>query len=83
MKKIYVGNISYQATEIELRELFEPFGTVDSVKIITDRETGKSRGFCFIEMENAETAISELNDTEYGGRNLRISEARERKPRDD
>jgi RNA recognition motif-containing protein len=78
---IYVGNLSYQMSEDELREAFGAFGEVSSVKILMDRETGRSRGFGFVEMPNqseAETAIAKLNGTDVGGRALRINEARPR-----
>ena len=79
-KKLFVGNLPYSATEEELRELFAQYGEVQSVKLITDRETGRPRGFAFIEME-AQAAIDALNGTELGGRNLRVDVARERPPR--
>ena len=78
---IYVGNLSYTATEGELRDAFAAFGAVTSVKILMDRETGRSRGFGFVEMPNqseGEAAISNLNGKELGGRALRINEARPR-----
>ena len=78
---IYVGNLSYQMSEDELRDAFGAFGEVSSVKILMDRETGRSRGFGFVEMPNqseAETAIAKLNGTDVGGRSLRINEARPR-----
>jgi len=78
---IYVGNIPYRLSEDELRQLFEEFGTVESVKIITDKFTGRSKGFGFIEMpseEEAVKAIEELNDKEVGGRNLRVNKAKPR-----
>lgn len=81
-KKLYVGNLPYQTTEAELRELFEQAGEIVSVAIITDRDTGRSRGFGFVEFETeaeAEEAISKFNDKEFDGRNLRVSEARERR----
>ena len=80
MKKIYVGNLPFSATEAELREAFTPFGEVHSVAVITDRETGRSRGFGFVEMddENADNAISELDGKDMGGRALRVNQARER-----
>ncbi len=79
--KLYVGNLPFNATEEQVSELFSQVGEVSSVKIITDRETGKSRGFCFVEMENGEAAISELNGRELGGRKITVSEAREREQR--
>ena len=82
-KRIFVGNLPFRASEDEVRELFESYGTVHSVALITDRETGRPRGFGFVEMDDqdAESAIEALNDTEMDGRNLQINEARERKPR--
>jgi RNA recognition motif-containing protein len=81
---IYVGNLSYGMTEPELRDAFAAFGEVSSAKILIDRETGRSRGFGFVEMPNqseAETAITQLNGKDLGGRALRINEARPREPR--
>jgi RNA recognition motif-containing protein len=80
-KKLYVGNLSWSTTEETLRNLFAAHGEVQSVSIITDRETGRSRGFGFVEMENADAAIAALNETEFEGRKLRVNEAQERKPR--
>jgi RNA recognition motif-containing protein len=76
---IYVGNLSYDATEEEVRQAFAPYGEVASVKIITDRETGRPRGFAFVEMpdtEQAEQAIGQVNLTEIAGRRVTVSEAR-------
>ena len=83
MKKIYVGNLPFSSTEDEIRNLFSQHGTVHSVKLITDRDTGRPRGFGFVEMdvEDANGAITALNGTEFGGRNLRVNEANERPPR--
>lgn len=81
MKKIFVGNFGFSMTESELRSLFEPHGRVESVTIVTDRDTGRSRGFAFVEMtENgeAEKAIAALNGTDSGGRPLTVNEARPR-----
>jgi RNA recognition motif-containing protein len=81
---IYVGNLSYGMSEDELREAFAAHGEVSSVKILLDRETGRSRGFGFVEMPNqseGETAISQLNGKELGGRALRVNEARPRERR--
>lgn len=80
MKSIYVGNMAYSTSEAQLRELFGQYGEVKSVKIITDRETKKPKGFCFVEMEDADAlrAIDALNDTEFLGRNLRVNEAKSR-----
>lgn len=78
VKRIYVGNLSYNTTEAELKTHFEKVGAVNSVAIIKDRETDRSKGFAFVEMENGDQAISELNDAELGGRKLRVSEARKK-----
>jgi RNA recognition motif-containing protein len=81
---IYVGNMPYNSTEKELEDMFGEFGTVTSARIITDRETGKSKGFGFVEMSNndeAEEAIRELNGKELGGRNIKVNEARPREER--
>ncbi len=78
---IYVGNLNYQTSEDELGNLFANYGDVNSVKIMTDRDTGRSRGFAFIEMENdddAKNAIEELNQSEFKTRNLVVNEARPR-----
>ena len=83
-KKIYVGNISFKAQEDDLRNLFSQYGEVVDVKVITDRDTGRSKGFGFIEMQDdeaGEAAISALNGTELLGRDLRVNEAQERKER--
>ena len=82
-KTLYVGNLPYSATENEIEEIFRQFGTVHSIKLITDRETGRPRGFCFVEMDTAEAdaATNSLDGTEFGGRQLRVNEARERRPR--
>jgi RNA recognition motif-containing protein len=82
MKTIYVGNINYDANAEDLKELFSQYGEVLSAKIINDRETGRSKGFGFIEMESgAETAIEELDGKEFQGRRLRVNEARPREAR--
>jgi RNA recognition motif-containing protein len=76
--KLYVGNLSFQTTEAELRQLFEQHGSVSSVSVITDRETGRPRGFAFVEMGDAgsaATAVSKLDGREFGGRALRVNEA--------
>jgi cold-inducible RNA-binding protein len=81
---IYVGNLSYSMSEDELRAAFSAHGEVSSVKILTDRETGRSRGFGFVEMPNSsegEKAIAQLNGKELGGRALRVNEARPRERR--
>jgi RNA recognition motif-containing protein len=79
MKNLFVGNISFQTSEAELQALFEPFGEVTRVQILTDRETGRSRGFGFVEMandEDAAKAIGALNGKEVNGRALNVNEAR-------
>ena len=80
MKKLYVGNLPWSATEDDLRGLFSRIGETHSVSVITDRDTGRSRGFGFVEMTSAdaESAISQLNGQDFNGRPLRISEAQER-----
>ena len=83
MKNLYVGNLPHSTKEAELRALFEAHGAVDKVSIVTDRETGRSRGFAFVEMVNsseADTAISALNGSDLGGRTLTVNEA---KPKSD
>jgi RNA recognition motif-containing protein len=76
-KKLYVGNLSFQTTETELRELFGQSGPVETVRIITDRDTGRSKGFGFVEMEDgADHAISQLNGKDFNGRLLTVNEAR-------
>lgn len=85
-KKLYVGNLSYSMTEDALRELFTPIGEVTSVTIITDRMSGRSKGFGFVEMatdEAAQAAISQLNGTTVDDRQLTVAEARPQRPRDD
>ena len=79
-KKLYVGNLPFSATEDELRELFGQHGSVESVRVITDRETGRSRGFAFVEMDagGADAAIQALDGTDMGGRSLRVNEAHDR-----
>jgi RNA recognition motif-containing protein len=80
MTKIYVGNLPYSATEDELRELFSAHGEVSSVSLVNDRETGRPRGFGFVEMasEEAEAAIQALDGSQMGGRTLKVNEARPR-----
>jgi cold-inducible RNA-binding protein len=81
MKSLFVGNLNFQTTEGELRALFEPFGAVTRVHMAMDRETGRARGFAFIEMPNDEEAakaISGLDGTTSGGRQLKVNEARPR-----
>jgi RNA recognition motif-containing protein len=82
--KIYVGGLPYSATEQQLTDLFAPYGTVESVRVITDKITGQSRGFGFVEMatdEEAKKAIQALNSTSLGGRTLTVNEARPQEPR--
>lgn len=84
MKKLYVGNLPFTATEAEIQDLFSQHGEVASVALIMDRETGRPRGFGFVEMANddeADKSIDALNGQEYGGRALTVNEARERQPR--
>jgi cold-inducible RNA-binding protein len=79
MKNLYVGNLPHSTTEAELRNFFEPHGSVDKVSLVTDRDTGRSRGFAFVEMTDAteaDKAIAALNGTELGGRTLTINEAK-------
>jgi RNA recognition motif-containing protein len=79
MKNIFVGNMSFHTTEGELRAAFEPYGEILRVRVMTDRDTGRSRGFAFVEMANeeeADKAIAELNGKELDGRALNVSEAR-------
>jgi RNA recognition motif-containing protein len=80
MTKIYVGNLPFSTDENEIRTLFSQHGTVESVNVITDRDTGRPRGFAFVEMPRAEAsrAIQTLNGKELGGRALRVNEAQER-----
>ncbi len=77
---IYVGNLNYKTSEESLRRLFEQYGTVESVKLITDRDTGRRKGYGFIEMDHdgGSTAIEKLNDKEFDGRNIKVNEARQR-----
>jgi RNA recognition motif-containing protein len=80
-RKLYVGNLPFSSTEEDLRELFERYGPIQSVQIITDRETGRSRGFAFVEMQDAASAskaIEALDGRDFGGRNLRVNEANDR-----
>ncbi|MBD3391238.1 MAG: RNA-binding protein [Chitinivibrionales bacterium] len=82
-KRLFVGNLPFRATEDELRTFFEPMGAVHEVAIVTDRQTGRSRGFGFVEMDDeaADAAMAQLDGKEFNQRNIRISEARERRPR--
>lgn len=83
-KKLYVGNLSYDTSDSDLQKLFESYGTVESVQVIKDRDTGRSKGFAFVEMANgqeAQAAISALNGKEVDGRALTVNEARPREDR--
>src|ERR1700755_2179738 len=80
---IFVGSLPFKIEEADLKELFEAFGEVNSVKIISDRETGRSKGFGFVEMaddEAAKKAIADLNGSEVGGRNIVVNQAEDKKP---
>jgi RNA recognition motif-containing protein len=82
--KIYVGNLPFSTTDTELRSMFEPFGQVDSAQVVIDRETGRSRGFGFVEMgndEEAKAAINQVNGQAINGRPLTVNEAKPREPR--
>ena len=84
--RLYVGNVPFSTTDGELRELFEPYGAVESATIITDRHTGRSRGFGFVEMndpEEARKAMEALNESMVGGRPIVVNEARQRQDRGD
>ncbi len=84
MKKLYVGNLAFSITDNDLREMFVPYGAVESAVLVTDRDTGRSRGFGFVEMTNdneAASAISALNGKDSGGRALTVNEARPRAER--
>jgi len=83
-KKLYVGNLPYSATDAILAEVFGQAGTVESAKVITDRDTGRSKGFGFVEMgsdEEAQTAISQFNGADFEGRTMTVNEARPMEPR--
>ena len=83
-KKLYVGNLPFSVTEADLRELFETHGSVESINVITDRETGRPRGFAFVEMNDAadaSKAMQALDGRDHGGRNLKVNEANERPAR--
>lgn len=82
-KSLYVGNLPWSATEDDVRDLFAPYGEVTSVKLVSDRETGRARGFGFVEMDDAEAqaAIEALDNHNFGGRTLRVNEAKPRAPR--
>ncbi|MDX1382386.1 MAG: RNA-binding protein [Thermoanaerobaculia bacterium] len=80
--RIYVGNLPYTCTEEEVRELFGSYGAIDSVDLITDRETGRPRGFGFVDMPSGgDEAIQALHNSSFGGRTLTVNEARPREPR--
>ena len=81
--KLYVGNLSYSVNDNTLRTLFEPFGNVESARVISDRDTGSSKGFGFVEMSDAEgqRAMGALNGQEHDGRALKVNEARPQEPR--
>lgn len=80
---IFVGNLAFSVTEEELRGLFEEHGAVNSLRLILDRDTGRSRGFGFVEMDNAEadSAIKALNGMDFQGRNMKVNQAEDKKPR--
>ena len=83
-RKLYVGNIPYDTNENDLEQLFAEAGAVESVNVVRDRETGRARGFAFVEMatdEAAQAAVSQLNDRSFGGRRLTVNEARPQTPR--
>lgn len=85
-KKLYIGNLSYNVDEQSLSDLFSQFGQVESARIITDRDSGRSKGFAFVEMSSdteATTAIEKLHGTDFSGRNLNVSEAKPMEPRGD
>ena len=82
-EKLYVRNLSFETTETELKELFDQAGPVETVRIITDRDTGRSKGFGFVEMqEGGDKAIAEMNGKDFKGRALTVNEARPMSPRD-
>ena len=84
MKKIYIGNLPWSATDASLRDAFAAFGDVQSASVVTDRETGRSRGFGFVEMDaaDADKAISELDGRDLDGRAMRVNEARPKERRE-
>src|SRR5205823_12389200 len=85
-KKLYVGNLPFSATDESLQEIFAQAGSVQSAKIITDRDTGRSKGFGFVEMstdQEAADAIQKFNGADYGGRNMTVAETRPMAPRED
>ena len=80
--KLYIGNLSFDSTEADLKDLFSRHGTVESVAVITDRESGRPRGFGFVEMSEssaAQDAIRALDGSEFGGRNIKVNEAQDRR----
>ena len=82
--KLYVGNLPFETTEADLQTLFAQAGTVETVNVIRDRDTGRARGFAFVEMASgadAQNAITQLNEKSFGGRNLTVNEARPQEPR--
>ena len=84
-KKLFVGGLSWGMTDADLLKAFEPFGEITEAKVITDRDTGRSRGFGFVTFsqdEDAKTAISKMNGTSLDGRNITVNEAQERSPRE-
>jgi cold-inducible RNA-binding protein len=82
--KLYVGNLSFETTETELKELFDQTGSVETVRIITDRDTGRSKGFGFVEMqEGGDKAIAQMNGRDFKGRALTVNEARPMSSRND
>ena len=84
MKKLYVGNLSFETTETDLKELFSQAGPVETVRIITDRSTGRSKGFGFVEMQDGgDKAIAAMNGKDFNGRALTVNEARPMSPREE
>jgi len=82
LKKLYVGNLPWSATDADLRDLFASYGSVESARVITDRDNGRSRGFGFVEIDQddgADRAIQELDGKDYNGRPLRVNEAQDRR----
>ncbi|MDR2869989.1 MAG: RNA-binding protein [Deferribacteraceae bacterium] len=84
MKRLFVGNLPFVTTDEDLASLFTSFGSVNSARVIIDRQTGRSRGFGFVEMDGTEAteAMTKLNDSDYGGRRIRVSEAHEREQKE-
>jgi RNA recognition motif-containing protein len=83
-RKLYVGNLPYETNEQDLQELFAQAGTVETVTVMRDRDTGRARGFAFVQMssdDDAQNAINKLNDQQFGGRRLTVNEARPQVPR--